>query len=143
MKTLKITSIALCLCFTVGFAKADKPKNRSLLTVQFSITSFINADTRGNYLGLENVINDDAKFTMMRGDKMLSFTKKQYLGQFKYLKDVQQNCITSYNVLETHSKYALIKVDMKYPTFVRTNYVTMTQCSDGWKITNVISVFSN
>lgn len=142
MKTIKITSIALSLLLIFTIVKADKPKNHSLLTIKFSISSFIDADTRGIYDGVENIINDNAKFTIMRGDEMLSFTKKQYLNQHQYLKDVQQNCTTNYNIVEAHGNYTLIRVDMKYPTFIRTNYVTMSQCSDGWKITNVTSVFT-
>lgn len=141
MKTIKITFLGLSLFFLLGVAKADEPKNRVLLTMKFSITSFIDADARGICDGVSDIINENAKFTMMRGDQLISCTKKQIVDQLERLRGVQQNCITSYNVVEASEKYSLIKVIMKYPTFSRINYITMNECSEGWKITNVNSVF--
>ncbi|MGI4021775.1 MAG: hypothetical protein ACRYFA_09735 [Janthinobacterium lividum] len=141
MKTIKVTFLALSLFFLLEVAKADEPKRHSVLTMKFSISSFIDADTRGICDGLSDIINDNAKFTMMRSGEMFSFTKKQIVKQMEYLRGVQQNCATSYNVVEASDKYALIKVAMKYPCFSRINYVTMNECSDGWKITNVSSIF--
>jgi hypothetical protein len=122
-------------------AKADEPKRRASLTMKFSISSFIDADTHGKCDGIAAIINDNAKFTLMRGDEMLSFNKKQIISHLEYLRNIQQNCTTNYNVVEAAGNYALIKVEMKYPTFSRINYVTMSECSDGWKITNISSVF--
>lgn len=141
MKTIKITSIALSMLLLFGSAKADKPKNRITASMRFSITSFIDADARGNCDGMAELIADNAKFTMMRGDKLLSFNKKEIVNSMENLRGIHQNCTTNYAVVEASGNYALIKVEMKYPTFSRFNYVTMNQCSDGWKITNVSSIF--
>ena len=141
MKTFQvtITIIFLLLC---NIAKADKPKRHAAFTMQFSISTFINADTRGKCYGLDDIIADNAKFDMMRGDQMITVTKKQLLNHMEVLRGIEQNCTTKYAVLETRGNYALIKVEMKYPEFSRINYVTMNDCSDGWKITNVTSVFT-
>ncbi len=141
MKTFKIISIVLSLFISFGNAKADKPKNGITASMKFSITSFIDADARGNCYGLEDLIADNAKFTLMRGDKLLSFNKKEIINSMENLRGIHQNCTTNYAVVEASGNYALIKVEMKYPTFSRFNYITMNQCSDGWKITNVSSIF--
>lgn len=142
MKTLKlITIIGLLLLF--GTAKADKPKTHTAFTMQFSITAFIDADARGLCDGLSDIIADKAKFDILNGDQMLSFNKKQMLNHMENLRGIKQNCTTNYAVLETRNQYALIKVEMKYPLFTRINYVTMNECSDGWKIVTVTSIFSN
>ncbi|RYY07338.1 MAG: hypothetical protein EOP43_03555 [Sphingobacteriaceae bacterium] len=141
MKTVKVTFLALSLFCLLGVVKAEKPKNRTVFTMKFSISSFIDADTRGLCNGLANIINDNAKFTMMRGDQLISCNKKQIVNYLEKLRGIQQNCTTSYDVIEAADKYALIKVVMKYPAFTRFNYVTMNECSDGWKITNVNSIF--
>lgn len=143
MKTFKITTIALSLFLLFGNAKADKPKNKShaVFTMQFSINAFIDADARGVCNGLTDIIADNAKFSMMRGDQMFCFNKKEIVKSMENLHGVQQNCTTNYNVVETFDRYVLVKVEMKYPTFSRFNYITLNQCSDGWKITNVSSIF--
>lgn len=141
MKTLKLTTI-IGLLLLFGTAKADKPKTHAAFSMKFSITAFIDADARGICDGLADIIADNAKFDMMRGDQMITVTKKQLLNHMEVLRGIQQNCTTKFDVLETRGSYALIKVQMKYPTFIRINYVTMNECSDGWKITNVTSVFT-
>ncbi len=142
MKTLKITAIAFSLFLLLGNAKAGKPKNRTVFTMQFSISAFIDADARGIVGdGFADIIADNAKFSMMRGDQMLCFNKNEIVKSMENLRGIRQNCTTNYNVVETSDKYVLIKVEMKYPTFSRFNYITMNECSDGWKITNVSSIF--
>lgn len=141
MKTLKVTTIALSLFLLLGNVKADKPKSHAVFTMHFSINAFIDADARGLCNGLTDIIADNAKFSMMRGDQMLCFNKKEIIKSMENLRGVQQNCTTNYNVVETFDKYVLVKVEMKYPTFSRFNYITLNQCSDGWKITNVSSIF--
>ncbi len=141
MKTIKITALALSLFLLLGTAKADKPKSHAAFTIKFSVNAFINADVHGACDGLTDIIADNAKFSLMRGDQMLCFNKKEMVKSMESLRGVQQNCTTNYNVVETFDKYVLIKVEMKYPTFSRFNYITMNECSDGWKITNVSSIF--
>ena len=141
MKTFKITSIALSLFLLLGNAKADKPKRHTVFTMPFSVNAFIDADARGLCDGLADIIADNAKFSVMRGDQMLCFNKKEIIKSMESLRGVQQNCTTNYKVIETFDRYVLVKVEMKYPTFSRFNYITLHQCSDGWKITNVSSIF--
>ena len=141
MKTLKLT-ILIGFLLLFGTAKADKPKTHASFSITFSITAFIDADARGLCDGLADIIADNARFDLMRGNQIISINKKQLLNQMETLRGVQQNCTTKFDILETRGSYVLIKVEMKYPTFVRVNYVTMNECSDGWKITNVTSVFT-
>lgn len=141
MKTIKFTSVILSLILLTGSAKADKPKSHAALSMKFSIDAFIDADARGICDGLTDIIADKATFGIMSGDKIFAATKKQVLSQMESLRGVQQNCTTNYAVLETREHYALVKVQMKYPVFTRVNYITMNECSDGWKIVNVTSIF--
>lgn len=142
MKTIKFISVILSLLFLVGSVKADKPKNRAAFTMKFSIDAFIEADARGVCDGLTDIIAEKATFGIMSGDKIFAATKKQVINQMQSLRGVQQNCTTDYAILETREHYALIKVEMKYPAFTRVNYITMNECSDGWKIVNVTSIFA-
>jgi len=35
----------------------------------------------------------------------------------------------------------IMQVDMKYDTFTRTNYVTLSESNSGWKVSQVSSTF--
>ncbi|MVN21174.1 hypothetical protein [Mucilaginibacter arboris] len=141
MKTIKIFSLTLSLLFLLTNVKAGKPHPHAMYSVKFSITAFIDADTRGICDGLTDIIADNAKFSIIRGDDMWSFNKKQLVDHMESMSGIKQNCTTSWNIVESFNSYVLIKVKMKYPTFSRYNYVTMNECSDGWKITNISSIF--
>ncbi len=55
--------------------------------------------------------------------------------------NVEQTCTVSTSEVETNADMSLVKVDMKYEGFTRSNYVTMVNTGAGWKITNVYTVF--
>ncbi len=56
-------------------------------------------------------------------------------------KNVEQACTTSTRVVENNAYMAVVKVDMKFDQFTRSNYVTLVNTGNGWKITNVYSIF--
>ena len=63
------------------------------------------------------------------------------LDYFKSNKDIEQTCTTSTSIVESNANVTIVKVAMKYADFVRNNYVTIANTGNGWKITNVYSVF--
>jgi hypothetical protein len=78
---------------------------------------------------------------MLRGTKVLSFSKTEVVDLLKANKNTEQDCVTSTSIVESNNDLAVVKVDMKYSSFTRSNYVTVTNTGSGWKITNVYSVF--
>jgi hypothetical protein len=142
MKTLKTIALALILVVTFGAAKANTTKAPAeMLTVNHAITTYINAVAHGQVSDLSAVIDQDAKFTMLRGKKMLSFSKAEIVNSIQADENVEQDCVTTASVRETNNDLTVVKVDMKYNGFTRTNYVTLANTTEGWKITNVYSVF--
>jgi len=140
MKTIKTIAAALLIAVTFGAAKANTIDNE-ILTVNHAVNSYVNAMTHGQVADLANVIDANAKFTMLRGKKMLSFNKAEILGSVQENENVEQDCKTTTSVRESNSDLTVVKVDMKYAGFTRSNYVTLANTADGWKITNVYSVF--
>jgi len=140
MKTIKTIAAALLLVVTFGAAKAN-PIDNEILTVNHAVNTYVNAMTHGQVADLANVIDANAKFTMLRGKKMLSFNKAEILGSVQENENVEQDCKTTTTVRESNSDLTVVKVDMKYAGFTRSNYVTLANTADGWKITNVYSVF--
>lgn len=141
MKTLKSIIAALALVIVCGVAKANVTTEGDNLTRNFAINTYIDAMTRGKVQGLGDVVDQSAKFNLLRGKNVLSFTKGEMIESIKANKNTEQNCTTSTTIMESNSDMAVVKVDMQFDGFVRTNYVTVANTGKGWKITNVYSVF--
>ncbi len=138
--TLKTTIIALLLTVTYNFAKAAAPNEK--LTMRYAIAAYIDAFAHGRANGLSEVIDESAKFSHARGQKIISFSKNEILESLKSQQNVEQNCKTTARIVENTGSLVVYKVQMKYENFSRINYVTMTDTGAGWKITNVSSVFN-
>jgi len=140
MKTLKAIMLGLALLVVCGAAKADKI-NEDKLTPNYAINTFVDAMTRGKLAGLNDVLDKSAEFSMLRGKTVLTFGKTEMLDFFNANKNIEQSCTTSTSVVESTANVTIVKVAMKYDDFVRNNYVTIANTGNGWKITNVYSVF--
>jgi hypothetical protein len=141
MKTLKSIIAALALIIVCGVAKANVTTEGDNLTRNFAINTYVDAMTRGKVQGFGDVVDQSAKFNLLRGKNVLSFTKGEMIESIKANKNTEQNCTTSTTIMESNSDLAVVKVDMQFDGFVRTNYVTVANTGKGWKITNVYSVF--
>jgi hypothetical protein len=132
--------MGLLLLMVCGAAKATNAfAKRS--SRPYVINSYIDAMIRGRLNGLNNVLAPSAEFSMMRGKQLVSFDKTEMLDYMQSNKNVEMACTTSTSVIESDPDITLVKVDMKFDGFVRSNYLTLTNTTDGWKITNVYSVF--
>jgi hypothetical protein len=140
MKTLKSIIAGIALLFICVAANA-KTNNNDDLTQSHAINTFVDAMTRGRVEGLNDVLDKTAAFSMLRGKTLLSFTKNEMLDYLKSNKNVDQTCVTSTSIVESNANVAIVNVAMKYNNFVRNNYVTIANTGNGWKITNVYSVF--
>ncbi len=140
MKTLKSMLMGLLLLIVCGSAKANgNPAEK--LSKHYVINSYVDAMIRGRLNELNSILAPNAQFSMMRGKQLLSFNKTQMLDYMQSNKNVEMACTTSTSLIESNPDITLVKVDMKFDSFVRSNYITLTNTADGWKITNVYSVF--
>jgi hypothetical protein len=71
----------------------------------------------------------------------MSFDKADLMKFASQNQNVKQACTTTTTEVESNADMSVVRVDMKFDNFTRTNYVTMANTEDGWKITNVYSVF--
>lgn len=141
MKALKSIFIAAALLICFGATQA-KDHNEGSLTKTHAINTYVNAVARGKLGGLNDVLDKSAVFSMLRGNKVLNFDKKQMLDYLRSNNGIEQICTTSTSVVENNPSVMIVKVDMKYANFVKSNYVTIANTGAGWKITSVYSVFS-
>jgi hypothetical protein len=140
MKTLKSFILGLALVVACTAAKAtDEPTAKS--SQIHAINAYLDAMTRGKVNALNDVTDQSAKFSILRGKSIMSFTKKEMTDYLKSEKNIEQTCTTTTSIVENNADMAVIKVDMKFENFTRSNYVTVANTGSGWKITNVYSVF--
>ncbi|MGN8072718.1 nuclear transport factor 2 family protein [Mucilaginibacter sp. 22184] len=141
MKTLKSILLGLTLLVVGSAAKAIPYSDGDNLTKTFAINTYVDAMTRGKLQGLNDVVDQNAKFSLLSGKKIITFTRDEIFQSLKLNKNVEQDCTTSTTIIQSNSDITVVKVDMQYERFVRSNYVTIANTGKGWKITNVYSVF--
>jgi hypothetical protein len=141
MKTLKTIILGFALLAICGAANANIGTIGDNLTKNHAINTYVDAMTRGKIDGLNDVLDKSASFNMLRGKSVLSFSKKEMLDYLQINKNIEQACTTSTTMVQSDDKIAIVKVDMKFDGFVRSNYVTIANTGNGWKITNVYSIF--
>jgi len=140
MKTLKSIFLGLALLATATIVKADDIKTVNASKTN-AVDAYVSAITLGQNADLDDVIESSAKFNLLRGKEVLSFGKAAMMKYAGENKNVRQECTTSVSEVESNDDMSIVKVDMNYGNFTRTNYVTVANTGEGWKITNVYSVF--
>ncbi|WPU93406.1 nuclear transport factor 2 family protein [Mucilaginibacter sabulilitoris] len=141
MKTLKLIISGIALLIVCNTAKADIYEDGENLTRTYAINTYVDAVTRGKLQGLNDVVDQNAKFSLLSGKKILSYTRDQVFESLRLIKNIEEDCTTSTSIMESNNDIAVVKVDMQFDKFVRSNYVTIANTGKGWKITNVYSVF--
>jgi hypothetical protein len=141
MKTLRTLLLGVALLTVCSAANATINKDEATMSKNYAINSYVDAMTHGKSAGMNEVLDPTVKFSLLRGKQVMSFSKKEMLDYLKATKDVEQACTTNTQVIENDADQSVVKVDMQFDGFVRTNYVTLANTGNGWKITNVYSVF--
>ncbi|MDF3077028.1 MAG: hypothetical protein K0S09_917 [Sphingobacteriaceae bacterium] len=141
MKTLKITFASLALVLFTFAGKADGKKVDEKMSMTYAVKTFVNAFSHGKASGISEIFDDNVKLTTSRGSKIVTYSKSDILQMLKNTNGVEQNCKTSYSVIENLPSQVIVKVNQAYDSFTKINYVTMAQTDKGWKITNISSAF--
>ncbi len=142
MKALKFIIITFCITFSFNaFSKDDEAKDQKY-TMSFAVQTYIDAVTQGKLKGLGEILDNDVKFTVNQGEKIVNLNRSEMLNSLKGSENIQQNCKTDYSIVEQNDNQSIVKVTMTYDVFTRINYVTIAHTNKGWKITNVSSVFN-
>lgn len=109
--------------------------------MDYALKTYIDAIASGKVKGFAEILDNDVKFTVTRGEKIVNYSRSEMVASLKGSENISQNCVTEHAIVEQSATQAIVKVTMKYDAFSRINYVTMAQTNKGWKITNVSSVF--
>jgi hypothetical protein len=140
MKTFKKMILALVILLTAGAAYSATPSTHAP-TKDDVINTYLNAVIHGKVAGVEDVIDDDAQFNMLRGSNVNTLNKRQILAALKSSENIEQNCQCTKTVIQDMDDINTVKVEMKYADYIRTDVITAQQGGNGWKITKVDTSF--
>ena len=143
MKTLKALIVLALLPIQFAAAKSTHKQDDGMFTRTHAIDTYIDAVTRGRLQGFDDVLDSSVKFTMLISkNRLKSCDKKEMLNFLNKLGHVDENCTTSTAIIQTTPDMVVARVDMRFETFIRSNYVSIANTHKGWKIINVYSVFN-
>ena len=141
MKTLKTVTLGICLFIACTSAKANKISDEDKTASQFyAINTYVDAMSRGKIAGLEQVLDKTAKFSFLKGKNIVSYERADAIEIFHENQNIEQNCTVNTSIVSNNADVEVVKIDMNYDGFVRTNYVTLTNNGTAWRITNVYTV---
>ncbi|HWZ16269.1 MAG TPA: nuclear transport factor 2 family protein [Mucilaginibacter sp.] len=136
MKTLKTMLMGLALLFAFGTAGAATASG-SKPTKDDVFNTYLNAVVHGKLAGIDEVIDDDAQFNIMRGGNVNTMSKLQVINSLKLAENIDQECQCTKSVVQDSDDMSTLKVEMKYADFSRIDVITAERAGKGWKITKV------
>jgi len=140
MKTLKNLTAALLMAvsfsaFAAGGSQSANPD------MSHALKAYVDAVSLGKMNGLQEVLDQDIRFTTTRNKKIITHSKAEILKTLKANENVKQNCSTEYTIIESTSSLGLVKLTMKYEGFSKVEYLSLANTGQGWKITGVSTSF--
>ncbi|PWG78493.1 nuclear transport factor 2 family protein [Pararcticibacter amylolyticus] len=141
MKTLKALTAVLLIIFSVS-AFADENNKNAKSKMEATVVTYVDAMKNGKVKDLSALFDQDLKYTISRGDVILNYNKTELLAELKNHENIIQNCDTDYSIIESNPVQSIVKVNLKYESFTKVNFVTLSNTSKGWKITNISSSYS-
>ena len=141
MKTLKSIMLGMALILVSVAVNANPRSYDKKPTKQEVIDTYLNAVVHGKLDGINNAIDDEAQFNMQRGSNVNTLNKQQILNSLKSSENIEQDCTCTKSVVQDSDDTNVLKVEMKYGDFTRTDVVTTQRGPGGWKITKVDTSF--
>lgn len=141
MKTSIKLFIAAIIVLTSGtFANATMV-DKNLNTAENAIHEYIDGITLGRTENLEELFTENFKRNTSGKGISYSHTKSQVISFLKQNKNLKQNCKTQYNVIEQSAQFALAQIEMKYPDFIKVEYVQLFREGNEWKINQITTTY--
>jgi len=141
--TIIATAIVLISNSTFATTSRDAAEGKTarskVAAINNTLDQYTAALAKGQVGGIEKLFTDQFQQRYNTGKNANNFNKAQVVGFLKEHKNIQQECQTSYSIVDENKGAAIAKVEMKYETGTRVDYVTVTRDRDGYKISQVIT----
>jgi hypothetical protein len=141
MKSLiKILFAAIVLITANAFAKAEVDGANKKAAAN-TLHQYIATTTQGKVENIDELFSNQFRHNINGDGKVFTHTKEQVVEFLKGRKNVQEDCVASYRIIEQNETCAIARVEMKYLKFTRINYVTLSREGSEWKISQVTTTF--
>jgi hypothetical protein len=142
MKTLKSIMMGLSLLIICGIVNAAPKTTHDNIGKAEVVSAYLNAVVHGKLNGIENAIDDDAQFNIVRGNNVNSMNKDQLLASLKSNENIEQECKCTDTAVQEDDDTIVHKVEMKYSDFTRTDLITAQREGKSWKIIRVNTTYN-
>lgn len=133
--------MALGILLTAGIS-FSATASATAPTKDEAINSYLNAVIHGKFAGVENAIDDDAEFNLIRGGNVVHrLNKGEILNSLRSSENIDSDCQCTKTIVQDSDDISTLKVEMKYADFTRIDVITAQHAGDGWKITKVDTSF--
>lgn len=142
MKNLVKTLALVTLIFGTTLATSAVEKEKLNTTViENVVDAYINSTVRGDLSHIDELFSQNftQRFNTDYGQPTLSRTA--FIKQLKNQKGITFQCKADYRIVEQAGNYSLIKVNLGFVNFTRTDYVALVKNEKGWKICQVNTVY--
>jgi len=140
MKTFKKMMLALAILLTAGAAYSATASSHAP-GKEDVINTYLNAVVHGKLAGVEDIIDDDAEFNLIRGNNVNRLNKGQILAALQSSENIDTDCQCTKTVVQDSDEISTQRVEMKYADFTRVDVITAQHAGNGWKITKVDTSF--
>lgn len=102
---------------------------------------YVDAITKGQVEHIDYLFENNFQLEVFNAGRADKFSKEQLLTFLKSTEGLNLYCHSSYTIIDASKDYTLAKVEMKFDTFTRVDYVTLLNKEEGWKINKVITTY--
>lgn len=140
---VKLSLIVLFL--SVAGSSFANPGKEGMLTTEekeFAVNSYVNSFCHGQHDDLLQILNDDTEFNI--SSPMIQVKYKAPVYKRFLEKDIEQNCLTNYELWDETAFKTTARVTIDYPTHSQTImlYITKDQDTGNLLITKVDRYFN-
>lgn len=143
MKIIKEIMIGLILLLVCNNIMASTSPRRIDLSKFRAVNIYINAVVHGKVGNIKDVIDDDAFFNIQHGTKFNTVSKPQVIYALSWTQNMEQICRYSKSIVWEDGNISILKLNMRYSDFTRTDMVTLQRAGSEWKITKVETSFES
>lgn len=138
VKTFALAVLVIGLTFS---ALAIEKEKLNTAIVENVVEAYINTTVKGDITHINALFGESFTQRFNTEYNQPAVSRSSYIKQLKNQKGITFQCDSNYEIVEQVGKYSLVKVNLDFVNFTRTDYVTLIDNDNGWEIAEVNTVY--
>lgn len=138
VKTFALTALVFGLTFSALAIEKEKLNSAIIENV---VDAYINTTVKGDVTYINELFAETFTQRFNTDYDQPTLSRSSYIKQLKNQKGITFQCDSKYEIVEQVGKYSLVKVNLDFVNFTRTDYVTLIDNDSGWEIAEVNTVY--